>query len=136
MILAVLDVQVALILSTSLTCQLAFWFRRSSDFQDWGHGSHLGFLIRTILASFYLHVGLSVKQKYLEIDFKDGGHSGNLGFLIKMILAIFDLQVAPILPTKFQINELFDLEEEAQKGFKDNSHGGHLRLPIGKILDI
>ena len=42
-----------------------------------------------------------VQRKKCKIDFQDGGY---LGFPIRMILATFDLQVAPMLPTKFQIN--------------------------------
>ena len=35
-------------------------------------------------------IGLSVREKKLNIDFQNGGH---LGFLIIMILATFDLQL-------------------------------------------
>ena len=83
------------------------------DFQDSSHNGHFGFLIRTILALFYLQVtlmltskfffestGLSVQEKKQKKDFQDGGH---LGFLIGTILAVFYLQVTPMLPTKFQL---------------------------------
>ena len=96
------------------------------DFQDGGHGGHLGFWIWTILALFDLQynwpqyfqaslesVGLSVQEKF-KIDFQDGGH---LGFWIWMILAIFDLQVTPLLPTKFQVNWPFGSGEEAKNKF-------------------
>ena len=37
---------------------VGFWVQRKFkiDFQDSGYGSHLGFPIRTVLASFYLQV--------------------------------------------------------------------------------
>ena len=47
--------------------QLAFQFRRRSekiDFQDGGHGGHLGFPIGTILAIFDLQVTLMLPTKY------------------------------------------------------------------------
>ena len=43
-------------------------------------------------------IGLSIKEKEIEIDFEDGGRGGHLRFPIGMILATFDQQVAPILP--------------------------------------
>ena len=60
--------------------------KRKIDFQDGGHGSHLGFLIGMILAIFDLQVTpmlpskfgvncLSVQEKR-KIDFQDGGHLG------------------------------------------------------------
>ena len=81
------------------------------DFQDGGHGSHLGFPIRMILAIFDLQVTLMLPTKFqvnwpfssgeeAETDFQDGHH---LGFQIRTILAFFDLQVTLMLPTKFQV---------------------------------
>ena len=89
--------------------------KRKIDFQDGGHGGHLGFPIGTILAMFDLQVtpmlpskfGVnwpSVQEKKRKIDFQDGGLSGHLGFRIGKILAIFDLQVTLKLPTKYQVN--------------------------------
>ena len=52
-----------------------------------------------------------------KVDFQDGHHSGHHGFWVRTILAIFDLQVAPILPTKFRVNQLFGSEEEAENRF-------------------
>ena len=89
--------------------------KRKIDFQDGGHGGHLGFPIGTILAIFNLQVTLMLPSKFgvnwpfgsgeeAKIDFQDGGHGGHLGFLIGTILAIFDLQVTPMLPTKYQVN--------------------------------
>ena len=85
--------------------------KRKIDFQDGGHGRHLGFPIGTILAIFDLQVtpmlpskfGLSVQEKKRKIDFQDGRH-GHLGFATSTILAIFNLQVTLMLPTKYRVN--------------------------------
>ena len=93
------------------------------DFQDSGHGSHLGFLIRTISTFFdlqvtpmfptkYKSVGLLVLEKKRKTDFHDGGHGSHFGFQIGMILAILDLQVTPMLPIEFQVNWPFGSGEE------------------------
>ena len=80
--------------------------KRKIDFQDGGHGGHLGFPIGTILAIFYLQVTLMLSSKFgvnwpfgsgkeaknrkkRKIDFQYGGHGGHLGFPIGTILAIF-----------------------------------------------
>ena len=105
--------------------------KRKIDIQDGGHGSHLGFLISLILATFDLQVtlmlpdaslestGLLVQEKKLKTDFQDGGH---LGFLIGTILAIFDLatfdlQVTLILPSKYGVIWPFGSREEAKNRF-------------------
>ena len=91
------------------------------DFQEGGHGGHLGFPIGTILALFDLQVipmltsfgstDLSVqekqekkkkKKKKKKKDFKDVGHGSYLGFLIGKISAFY-LQVTPMLYTKFHV---------------------------------
>ena len=42
-----------------------------------------------------------------------------------------------MLPTKFQVNWLLGLGEEAKKkDFQDGHHGGHLGFPISMILAI
>ena len=102
--------------------------RRKIDFQDGGHGGHLGFPIGTILAIFDLQdtrcflaslesIGLSVQEKKRKIDFQDGGHGSHLGFLIGTILAIFDLQVNLMLPSKFRVKWPFSSGEEAKNRF-------------------
>ena len=58
--------------------------------------------------------GISVQQNKWKIDFQDGGH---LGFPIGAIIAIFDLQVTRMLPTKFRVNWLLGLGEEAKNRF-------------------
>ena len=62
-------------------------------------------------------IGLSVQEKKRKIDFQDGCHGSHLGFPIETILAIFDLQVTPMLPTKFGVNWLLGLGEEAKNRF-------------------
>ena len=98
------------------------------DFQDDGHGGHLGFLIGTMLTIFDLQValifpsiGLWVQEKF-KIDFQDGHHDSHFRFLIGPILAISDLQIALILPTKFQINWPFCSREKFKIDFQDGSH--------------
>ena len=89
------------------------------DFQDGGHGGHLGFLIGMILAIFLstshpdASYQLSSQLTFGSgIDFQDGHHFG-----FPIILAIFDLQVTPMLPTKFQVNWPFGSEDEANNRF-------------------
>ena len=82
-ILAVFDLQVTLILPTSLPVN---WPLHSEvqNFQDADHGCNLGFSIRMILATFDLQVTpiLPLKEKKSKIDFQDGSHGGHLGFQI------------------------------------------------------
>ena len=52
-----------------------------------------------------------------KIDFQNGVHGGHLGFPIGTILAIFDLQVTLMLPTRFRVNWLLGLGEEAKNRF-------------------
>ena len=61
--------------------------------------------------------GLSVQEKKRKIAFQDGSHGGHLGFPIGTILAILDLQVILMLPTKFRVNWLLGLGEEAKNRF-------------------
>ena len=84
--------------------------RHKTDFQDGGQDGHLLFWIGELLAilqaaQYFLPsfeaISLLVQKKQGKIDFQDGDH---LGFPIRTILASFDLTVAPILPTKFQVN--------------------------------
>ena len=81
--------------------------------------------------------GLSVQEKKRKTDFQDGCHrfSRSLPSWIsdRKILAIFDLQVILMLLTKFQVNWLWGLGEEAENWF---CHGGHLGFTIDTILTI
>ena len=70
-----------------------------------------------MLPTKFQSIGLSVQEKKRKIDFKDGGHGGHLGFPIGTILAIFDHKVTLMLPTKFRVNWLLGLGEEAKNRF-------------------
>ena len=78
------------------------------NFQDGGHGGHLGFPINMILANFDPEVILLLQSKFqlistkglgtvAKMDFQDGGRSGHLGFSIGLVLAIVCLLSAPML---------------------------------------
>ena len=128
-------------ISTKDQCEiwwlLAKWFLKNHDFihvnstvagkynkhkQD---GGHLGFPIRTILATVNLQVtsillmnfesiALLVQEKKFKIDFQDGRHCRLLGFPTGTVWAICDLQIIPMLPTKFRVNWPFSSGEEAK----------------------
>ena len=81
------------------------------DFQDCRRGSHLGFLIRMILAIFALQITQILPTKFpvnwpfdsAEVQNRFARWQQSLIY-DQNDLAVFDLQVAPILPTKFQVN--------------------------------
>ena len=60
--------------------------------------------------------GFSVQEK-IKIDFLDGDCDGHIGFPIRIILAIVDLQVIHILPTKFQFDWHFFVQEKFKIAF-------------------
>ena len=66
MILAIFDLQVTPMFLRSLESNgLSVQEKKLNiDFQDGGHGGHLGFLIRTILATFDLQVTLMLPTKF------------------------------------------------------------------------
>ena len=65
MILANFDLQVTLMLPSKFGVNWPFEEKkRKIDFQDGGHGSHLGFPIGTILAIFDLQVTLMLPSKF------------------------------------------------------------------------
>ena len=86
----------------------------SIDFQDGGHGGHLGFCIGTILAIFDLQVTPMLQTKFqvnwpfssgkVKKKIQDGRHGGHFGSRIGKILAIFYLQVTLMLPSELQVN--------------------------------
>ena len=117
MILAIFDLQSpkCFLPSFESTGLLVQEKKRKIDFQDGGHGGHLGFPIGMILAIFDLQVTPMLPTKYQ--DFQDGCHGAHPGFTIGTILAIFDLQVTPMLPSKFGVNWPFDSGEEAKNRF-------------------
>ena len=134
--------QVILMLPTKFWVKWPFASGEEKDFQDGGHGGHLGFPIRRISATFDL-----LATPLLPTRFQDNWpfgseeaknrFSGHLAFPIRTNLAIFDLQVTLMLPTQFQVNWPFGLGEEAKKiDIQDGSHCGHLGFPIRTILAV
>ena len=113
-------------------------------YHNCGDGSHLGFLIGTILAIFDGQKVTPIRPQNLSksaIPFRrniseDGGGSGHLGFLISMILAVFDLRLALILSTKLKVKWPFHSGDKFKIVFKYNGRGGHLGVSISTILDI
>ena len=65
--------------------------KRKIDFQDGHHGSHLGFLIRTILSIFDLQVTLMLPTKF-GVNWPFSSGVANFWFPIRTILAFFNLQ--------------------------------------------
>ena len=109
--------------SESLCCSnashqvLAQSHLRFQVFQD-GHGGHLGYGNRTILASLYNSPKPPIKfQLNLTLfgircclkNFKMDIYSGHLGYLNGTILAILNLCVTVMLPIKFWLNPTFGL---------------------------
>ena len=87
------------------------------DFQDGNHGSHLGFPIGTILATFDLQVTPMLPTKF-QVNWHLGlGEEAKNRFTIGTILAIFDLHATPMLPSKFGDNWPFGSGEEAKNRF-------------------
>lgn len=80
------------------------------DFQDGRQGDHFGHGIRTIIAIFYLLVGMMPRIKVSsrltkwfgrinsKIDFQDCHHGDHFGHWIGTILALFDQLVTLMLP--------------------------------------
>ena len=136
-----------------LICKSPWYFLPS--FESVGHGCHLGFPIRMILAIFdqkdfsyfdlqvpryfllsFESIGLSVHKKKFKIDFQDGGYGGHLGFPIRMILAIFLSASHPDI--SYQVSSLlaFRFRSRTKQIFKMATMDGHLGFPIGRILAI
>ena len=102
---------------------------RKIDFQDGGHGGHLGFPIGMILAIFDLQVTLLLPSKFgVNWPFSSGEEAKNRfsrwlpwrpsWISDRTILVIFDLQVTPMLPSKFGVNWPLGSGEEAKNIFK------------------
>ena len=87
------------------------------NFQDGGHGSHLGFPIRIILAIFDLQVTLMLpaRRRSIKYIFKMATTAAILDFGQEH--AIFDLQVTAMLPSRFQVSWHFGSGEEANIRF-------------------
>ena len=119
-----------------------------TDFQDGGHGGHLGFLIETIVATFDLQVTLMLPTKFqvswpfssgedAKIDFKDCCYGGHFGFLNGTVLAFFFTYKSPrCFPPSFLSIGLSVQEKKQKIDFQESGHGGHLGFPMGTILAI
>ena len=105
--------------SYQVSSQLAFWFRKRSEYiflrwlpfwiSDWKDFAIFALqVIPMLLLPSFEPTDLLGQEKKRNID---GSH---LGFPIRMILAIFDLQVTQMLPTKFRVNWLFGSGEEVK----------------------
>ena len=122
--------------------------KQKIDFQDGGHGGHLGFLIETIVAIFDLQVTLMLPTKFqvnwpfsqgedAKIDFKDCCYGGHLGFLNGTVLAFFFTYKSPrCFPPSFKSIGLSVQEKKQKIDFQESGHGGHLGFPMGTILAI
>ena len=124
-ILAVFDLQVIPMLPTKFRINWLlglgeevknrFLRWRPSLISDWNDFNY--FWSPSHLPSFE-SIGLSVQEKQRKLDFQDGGHGRHLGSLIGTILAILDLQVTLMLPSKFRVNWLLGLREEAKNRWR------------------
>ena len=88
--------------------------KREIGFQD---GGHLGYPIKSILATFNLQVTSMNPSKFRvgwsfgsgeeaknKCNFQNAAMAAILDFRSEQFLALCDLQVTPMLPTKFQVN--------------------------------
>ena len=71
-----------------------------------------------------------------KTDFQDGLHDGRFGFPSGTILIVLDLQVTPMLPTKFQVNWLFDSGEEAKKKKKKKKKKRNIVFKMAAMATI
>ena len=132
MILAILNLCVALLPPIS-SIQLTVWEEMLfKDFQDGWHGCHFGYWNGMIFAILNLHVvpmpptiwaqsnlgfGSRCGFKIFKLatqatsfeEFQDGHHGSHLGYWNGMILAILNLYVALIPPIKFRLNLTYGL---------------------------
>ena len=90
-----------------------FW---STNHPDGSHSSHLGFWIRTKLASFDPQINSMLPTKFqVNWPFSSGEVKNRFSKWLRWpywnsnwnVLANFDLQVTPMLPPKFQVNWSF-----------------------------
>ena len=78
MILAIFDLQVTLMLPSKFGVNWSFSSEAKIDFQDGGHGSHLGFQISTILVIFDVQVTQMLPSKFgVNWPFSSGGEAKN-----------------------------------------------------------
>ena len=113
------------------------------DFQDCGHGGHLGFPIGMSLVFFSTNhrdgscqilSQLSVQEKKRKIDFQEGGH---LWIPIGSIFGYFWSISHP--DTFYQVSSQLTFRftrRSEKKDFQDGSHGAHFGFPIRTIFTI
>ena len=145
-ILAIFDLQFAPILPTKFksTGLLVQEKKRKIDFQGDSHGSHLGFLIETILTICGLQVIVILPIKF-RISWPFGSWDEKQNRFSRWPqpwisqwndFSYFDLHNALIFPTKFESIGLSVQEKKCKIDFQDGGHGSQLGFPIGTILAI
>ena len=100
------------------------------DFQDSGHGGHLGFLIRPTLAIFDLQVALmfSTKQPWWSFWISN---RNNFSYFLSTSHPDASYQVSRQSAFRYRRSEnIFFLDSG------DGDHGGHLGFPISTVLAI
>ena len=145
MIFATLDLQVSLMLlpsleSVGLSVQEK---KRKIDFQEGGHGSHLGFPIGTILAIFDVQVTLMLPTKF-RVNWHLGlGEQAKNRFsrwpswiYYRHDFSYFRSKSYPDASQQVWRTGLSVQEKKQKIDFQDGCHGGHLGYPIGTILAI
>ena len=85
--------------------------RRKVDFMDGRHGHYLGFLFGTILAIFDFFDWLFGSEEEEKKGFSRWLPQRPFWISDQNNFSYFDLPVAPMLPTKFQVNYPFGSEE-------------------------
>ena len=103
--------------------------KRKINFQDGGHGGHLGLLIETIFATFDLQDTLMLHTKFQvnwlfysgvqemkrQIDFKDSSQGGYFGFPIGTILPLFLITSHPDASYKVLSQLAFRFRRKSEK---------------------
>ena len=108
---------------------------------------HLGFLIRTILALFYLQVTPMLPTKFGVSWSFGSGEEGKTKFLRwqpwwpswisnQNDFSYFDLLVTRCFLSSFKTTVPMFQEKKQKIDFQDGSHGGQLAFPTGTILAI
>ena len=112
--------------SYQVSSRLVFWFRRRREKIEFQDGSHLGFLIGTVLALFDLQVTPMFQTKFQVNQPFSSGEEAKYRFSRWRPSWISDqndfsyffyLQVTLMLPTKFQVIWTFGSGEEVKNKF-------------------
>ena len=118
--------------------------KQKLDFQNGGHGRHLGFPIGTSLAIFDLQVTQMLPTKFrVNLPFRSEEEKNRFlrwrpwrpsWIAERKDFSCFALQDSLMLPTSFKSAIRFRRRSELD--FQDSCHGSHLGFPIEKILAI